>query len=100
MNVSNSYWAPDVTFEKVIQTKPLLDRTLGFHFDLPWPLPATAGAYSGEGAIPGRRELSFATTQSEYFATDNIVPSSGGVPLVNIYAPHFKFKRSDRVIRV
>ena len=100
MNLSNAYWAPDVSFQKV-KSKPLLDRTLGFHIDIPWPLPTTAGAYSGEGALPDRRELSYATeAESEYFATDNIVPSTGNVPMVNIYAPHFKFKRSDRVFKV
>ena len=100
MNLSNPYWASDVTFEK-IKTKPLLDQSLGFFTDIPWPLPSTAGAYMGEGAMPGRRELSFATeANSEYFATDNIVPSTGGVPMVNIYAGYFKFKRSDRVFKV
>ena len=100
MNLSNAYWAPDVTFEK-IKTKPLIEKTLGILMDIPWPLPVTAGAYSGEGAMPDRRELSFATGgQSEYFAIDNVVPSTGNVPMVNIYAPHFKFKRSDHVFRV
>ena len=100
MNLSNSYWAPDVTFQK-IKSKPLIDKTLGFFTDIPWPLPVTAGAYSGEGAIPGRRELSFATeAQSEYFAIDNVVPSTAGVAMVNIYAPYYKFKRSDHVYKV
>ena len=98
MNVSNPYWASDVKF-KTIKTIPKLEHTLGFNFDIPWPLPSTAGEYFGEDAIPGRREMSYGT-QGEYFATDNIVPSTGGVPMVNIYAPHYRYKRSDHVFKV
>ena len=100
MQVSNSYWAPDLKFQER-KTKPFLDKTLGFTMDIPWPLPTSVGFYSGEGAIPGRRELSFQREhQAESFATDNIIPSSGGIPLINMYLPHYKFKRSDVTFKV
>ena len=100
MQFSNPYWASDLKFETRL-TKPLLDKTLGFELDIPWPLPVTVGFFAGDGAIPGRRELSYQRPhQSEYFAIDHIVPATGGVPLVNPYAPHFKFKRSDVVFKV
>ena len=100
MQFSNPYWAPDLRFNTQ-KTKPLLDKTLGFEFDIPWPLPVTVGFYAGEGALPGRRELSYQQPhQSEYFATDNIIPATAGVGLVNPYAPHFKFKRSDVTFKV
>jgi hypothetical protein len=98
MNVTNPYWAPDLKFTS-IKTKPKISGTLGFHFDIPWPLPTTAGQFFGEGAVPGRREMSYGT-QGEYFATDNIVPSTGGVPMVNIYDKHYSYKRSDHVFKV
>ena len=98
MNFSNPYWAPDVKFT-TIKSKPLIEGTLGFDFDLPWPLPTTAGYYEGQDPVPGRKELSYGTG-TEYFATDHIVPSTGGVPMVNIYAPHYKYKRSDHVFKV
>ena len=100
MNTSHPYWAPDLNFEQ-IKTKPFLDKSLGFYTDIPWPLPVTMGAYFGEGAIPGRKELSYGSFHnSEYFAIDGIVPSTGSVPLVNIYAPHFKYSRSAVTYKV
>ena len=98
MNVSNPYWAPDLQFT-AIKTKAKLANTLGFDIQIPWPLPSTAGEYVGEDAIPGRREMSYGT-QGEYFAVDNIIPSTGGIPMVNYYAPWYSYKRSDHVFKV
>ena len=97
MNITNPYWTPPTKFTTHKHLKPIA-RDLGFHFSLPWPLPVTAGYYYGEQPPLGRRELVF-SSQPEWFATDNILPSSGGIPLVNPYTAEMQFKRSDYTIK-
>ena len=103
MNINQPYWQPPAEFGKqTYQTQKSND--LGFRNDIPYPLPTTIGAnYFGEGrqelALP--KELAY-DPRGEYFARGlaNIVPSTGGKPLVNVYSEIFKHKRSDYTMRV
>ena len=95
MNVTHPFWQVPKQFvgqKSFKQTLPPVANTLGFTFQLPWPLPVSAGWYDGQNAMWGRRELVF-SSQPEYFAVENIIPSAGGVPLINPYAPEMKFSR-------
>ena len=99
-NPSNPYWQPPLHIERKITFLKPVTQTLGFQPDLMWQLPTTVGeGYSGEGAMPDRRELVF-SRHGEYFATDNVVPSTGGRSMVNLYDPIYQFKRSDHTVKV
>ena len=91
--IINAYWLPEPTDVRAVNHKP---GDLGFRNDLPWPLPATVGAeYFGEGRneLPLEKELN-TTFQGEYHMRGgNVVPSSGGVPLVNPYSKTFTHSR-------
>ena len=79
-------------FTKRKKLKPIA-RDLGFQFVLPWNQPTSAGYYFGENPVWGRRQDVYSSLP-EWFATDNIVPSSGGIPITNPYTAEMKFSRA------
>lgn len=93
MSIVNAYWLPRPTH--VTTANPQF-ADLGFRNDIPWPLPTTVGAeYFGAGReeLPFEKELN-PTVQGEYFPRGgNMIPSSGGIPLVNPYSKTFNFER-------
>ena len=98
MQVTSPYW-----FQPEFQTKRShkpLTRHLGFQMAIPWPLPVTVGAiYAGEGAAPDRREIT-TSAFGEWFAVNNIIPSTGGVPMINVKEPRFQYSREKFVHRI
>ena len=95
MSITHAYWIPPAEQDFKVQKANFKPGDLGFRNDIPWPLPVTIGAeYFGEGReeLPLPKVLNSAI-QGEYHARGNIVPSSGGIPLVNIYSKIYKFKR-------
>lgn len=98
MQPTSPYWfQPDFQSKKM--PKPIANN-LGFQNSIPWPLPVTVGAiYAGAGAAPDRREIN-TSAFGEWFAVSNTIPSTGGVPLVNIKEPRFKYSRDDFVYRI
>ena len=100
MKVTDPNYTPPLLYTFKIKSTAPIARQLGFHFDLPWPLPSTVGShYYGEGAIPDRRELVYNTT-GQYYATDGIIPSTGGIPMVHVQDPIYKYKRSDHTVKI
>ena len=93
MSIINTYWLAPVLDVKSANHKV---GDLGFRNDLVYPLPATFGAeYFGQGReqLPLEKELN-PTIQGEYFPRGgNVIPASGGVPLVNPYSKTFNFER-------
>ena len=91
--ITNAYWIPEPTHVKT-QNHKVSD--LGFRNDIPWPLPTTVGAeYFGEGReeLPLEKVLN-PTVQGEYFSRGgDVIPSSGGVPLINPYSKRFTHER-------
>ena len=93
MSIVNAYWIPEPSNVSTLNSKV---NDLGYRNDLVWPLPATVGAEYFGG---GRQELPLEkilnpTVQGEYFPRGgNVVPSSGGVPLVNPYSKAFTHER-------
>ena len=102
MNINSPYWQPPAEFGRMSFQKDK-KNDLGFRNDLVYPLPTTIGAnYFGEGRqhLDLPKELAF-DPRGEYFARGgNVVPASGGKPLVNIYSDIYKHKRSDYIMRV
>ena len=98
MQVTSPYWfQPE--FRPVIHDKPMVGH-MGFQMSIPWPAPVTVGAiYSGDGALPDRRTVE-TSPYGEYFAIDNTVPSSGGVPLYNTSDPIYTYLRDDFVYHI
>ena len=73
---------------------------MGFQMSIPWPAPVTVGAiYSGQGAMPDRRTVE-TSPFGEYFAINDTVPSTGGVPLYDTKDPIYTYSRDDFVFRV
>ena len=98
MNSTNPYWAPQTVYSTGQKSQKKFDG-YGFTFVLPHPDINTAGWYFGEEPVPQRHELAF-RTDPEYFATDNAIPSSGGLPKYNLHDPIYQFKRSKYVQKV
>ena len=98
MNPSNVYWAPE---QNNVQTLKPFDYQ-GFLFNLPYQDPvSTPMGYSGDGSenIYGKRELVF-TTQPEYFAVGGIVPTTAGIPRMDINSAAAKHSREHFTVRV
>lgn len=93
MSIVNAYWVPSP--DHITFSNPKFND-LGFRNDLPWPLPATVGAeYFGSGReqLPLEKVLN-KTIQGEYFPRGgNVVPSSGGMPLINPFSKTFTHER-------
>jgi len=100
MQPTSPYWVQlDANEVEVRPIKPISGH-LGFQMNIPWPEPVTVGAiYAGEGAMPDRREV-VTTAFGEYYAVDNTIPSTGGVPLVNVNEPRYRFSRNDYVYHI
>ena len=96
MNLSNPYWTAPSDFSP---KKSLWDftRDRGFQWNLPWPMPVSAGWYYGEQPEMGRRQHVF-RADPEWVAFGDVIPSTGGIPMVNPYSDEMKFKRSDYTI--
>lgn len=97
MNPTQPYWTPPFQYTTRTNLKPVTN-TLGFQFTIPWPETTTAGFYNGQGAIPGRKELVY-RDDPEWFAVQNIIPSTAGVPRINPYDPVYKFDREKYTVR-
>ena len=98
MQRTSPYWL-QTDFQAKTMHKPITGH-LGFQTRIPWPLPVTVGAiYAGEGAAPDRREIT-TSAFGEWFAVNNTIPSSGGVPLVNVKEPRFQYSRASFVHRI
>ena len=91
-NLTNVYWNPPSFLQPHRGLKQI--DNYGFLFKLPHPSIQTAGFYYGENPGYGRRELVY-SDQPEYYAVDNTIPSSGGLPMVNLKNPYYSFKRSS-----
>ena len=98
MQITSPYWfQPEFHPKQMI--KPITG-TLGFQMSIPWPLPVSVGAiYSGDGALPDRRELT-TSPFGEWFAVSNTIPSSGGVPLIDVKQPRFQYARDNFVHKI
>ena len=84
-----SWHAPEFGIHK---SEPYF-RDYGHSFNLPWVLPHTVG-YWNEGTIPTERKL-ITRNDPEYFATNNIIRSTGGVPVFDLKDPAYSFDRAD-----
>jgi hypothetical protein len=91
MQTTSPYWN-QFEFDTKKSDK-VIAGTLGFTTAIPWPEPVTVGAiYSGDGAMPDRRTICM-RPWGEYFAVNNKIPSTGGVPLINTQEPRFQYSR-------
>ena len=96
MSILNAYWVPPADQNFAVRQQNSKKSDLGFRHDIPWPLPATAGAeYFGAGKedLPIVPQTLNTTFQGEYYARGGAIPASGSIPLVNIYSNEYKFNR-------
>lgn len=66
---------------------------LGYSLPLPWPQTTTAG-YWNAGTIPEVKAL-ITRDDPEWFAVDDRVRTTGGLPEINVNDPVYQFQRSD-----
>ena len=102
MQPTSPYWVqlePGTNESDIRPIKPITGH-LGFQMNIPWPAPVTVGAiYAGAGAMPDRREV-VTTALGEYYAVNNTIPSTGGIPLINVNEPRFQFSRDKYVYHI
>ena len=89
-----SYHAPQFGIQR---SEPYF-RDYGHSFVIPWILPHTVGFWD-TGGIPTERKLVM-RSDPEYFATNNIVRSTGGVPVIDLLDPAYAFDRSNYTFSV
>ena len=88
--VTQSSWhAPELGR---IQSEPYL-RDYGHSFNIPWVMPHTAGFWT-EGTIPTEKKLIMSDVP-EYFATNDIIPSTGGLPVIDPSDPIYQYEREQ-----
>ena len=85
----NSFHAPEFN---LLRSEPYF-RDYGHSFVIPWVMPHTAG-YWNHGTIPTEKKL-ITRDDPEFFATNNIIRSTGGMPVINPNDTTFQFDRSD-----
>jgi hypothetical protein len=66
---------------------------IGYSLPIPWPQVTTAGWWQ-EGPIPEERAL-ITRSDPEYFALNDLVRTSGGLPEIDTSNPIYKFDRRD-----
>ena len=98
MQSTSPYWA-NYEFDTRKSHKVIAGH-LGFTNTIPWPEPVTVGSmYFGSGAAPDRRTVCL-KPWGEYIAVDNKIPSTGGVPLINVNENRFQYSRDKFCYRV
>ena len=85
----NSFHTPELG---LVRSEPYF-RDYGHSFVMPWILPHTVG-YWNEGSIPTEKKL-ITRDDPEYFATNNIIRSTGGLPVINTNDPVYRFDRNE-----
>ena len=90
----NSFHTPELG---QIRSEPYF-RDYGHSFNMPWVLPHTAGFWN-HGSIPTEKKL-ITRDDPEYFATNNVIRSTGGVPVINVNDPVYRFDRNDYTFSV
>ena len=76
-----------------------LERNMGFLWDLPRRNPVATPWFFGEGTVPGSREL-IMRPDPEYFASDGVIPTVNGKPLVDVSSEAYNFNRREHTFRV
>ena len=88
---THPYWVAPAVFRPQKSVKPIA-HDLGFQWTMQWPLPVTMGSYFGSNPEWGRRQDVY-RSDPEFFAVDNIIPSTAGIPLMNPYTAEMRFDR-------
>ena len=94
VQTSNYDYRPELKWKR---SEPFFGD-LGYSLPLPWPMVTTVGFWTA-GGIPEEKVL-ITRDDPEYFAVDNKIRSTGGLPSINPNDPIYKFKRSDYTVRV
>ena len=98
MQATSPYWN-DFVFD-TRKSHKVIAGTLGFTTAIPWPEPVTVGStYFGNGALPDRRTVCV-KPWGEYFAVNDKIPSTGGIPLINVNERRFQYSRDNFCYRV
>ena len=85
----NSFHTPELGR---IQSEPYF-RDYGHSFAMPWVMPHTAGFWN-HGTIPTEKKL-ILRDDPEFFATNDIIPSTGRMPVIDPGDPVYRFDRND-----
>ena len=99
MGVTNVYWsAPQVTQTSMAP----ISGHFGFHMDLPYPDPVSAGWFDGQGNenIYGKREQVLTSLPELFTVGGNIMPFTSGVPRVDPKGFAARVSRSAMTLKV
>ena len=88
---------------------------LGYNIDIPWPDVSTVGYLNGgtmkesgglitnfypSNRLPTQDNLLITRDDPEYYAVNNRVRSTGGIPAINLNEPAFQFARAKHTLIV
>ena len=78
---------------------------LGYSLDIPWNNVYTAGWMDGKpthdtGPVWGTENVLTTSNLPEYYAPDNIVRTTGTVPIINVNDPKYMFDRTKYSYKV
>ena len=90
----NSFHSPELGR---IQSEPYF-RDYGHSFSIPWVKPHTAGFWN-YGGLPTEKKL-IMRDDPEFFATNNVIPSTGGLPIIDPGDPVYRFDRNEFTVNV
>ena len=82
-----------------------IDKSVGYSLDIPWNDIWTSGwieAKPSHGMEPvwGTERQLTTRPDPEYWAPDNIVRTTGKIPIINVKDPRYKFQRSKYTFTV
>ena len=111
-NYRHPYSLPTLTSSR---TSEPFYGDLGYSIDIPWPDVTTAGFLNGgtmkesggiltnfypSNRLPSQDNVLILKDDPEYFATNDRVRSTAGIPNINVHDPAFQFKRSKHTLIV
>ena len=78
---------------------------LGYSLDIPWNDVVTAGWMDAkpthsDGAVWGAENVLTTRRDPEFYAPDDIVRTTGDVPIINVSDPRYSFDRSQHAYKV
>ena len=94
MNLTNPYWRAPTEYNLQKFDKPI-SNSRGFLFNLPHRQPVTAGYYYGQNQpqVNTRKPQIVTDSRPEYYSVQNIIPTTGGRPLIDIKSKEMTFDR-------
>ena len=92
MNFTKKFYSNETTM--VSRSQPMF-IDLGYTLDIPWGDVTTAGWQFSRPETWGQEHKLITRPDPEFYAPENILRSTAGIPIINPNDPVYHFQRSD-----